>query len=194
MDKLERFMADKQAELKNVVKQIDELAKRHEHLLIEMSVLKQAAALIPSGPPKSVGAALAGQGAGTRGGRQKGDISRKWQEVLRKLWHMHRRVSFGEIQMLAQDTGMTVKLPSVRERVRNMVQTKLMTGNAKSGFMVTKHAAERFSFAEKDETPDAGTSGASKTDGASTPSNEGQEISDLLGRTAGVPPSSPGGA
>lgn len=163
MDKLDTLISNKKAEIDEINKQIERLAKRHDRLLIEMDALKQAAELRPVSPLRSVAPAVStGRGPGTRGGRQKGDISHDWRNVLRDIAALHRRVSYGEIQMVAENNKIKAKLPSVRERVRNLVDTKLMTGNAKSGFLVTKHAIERFGLAN-DEAPNVATSGASKT-------------------------------
>lgn len=169
MDKLDILISDKRAEIDEINREIERMAKRHERLLIEMDALKQAADLRPAKAPQAASrAGDASRGPGTRGGRQAGHISPEWRKVLREIAALHRRVSYGEIQMVAKNNGITAKLPSVRERVRNLVVTKLMTGSAKSGFLVTKHAIEKFGFVEN-ETPDVAASGASLA-------GEGQDV------------------
>ena len=173
MDKLDQLIHEKQAEIGEVDKQINSLATRHERLLIELQALKHAASLRPVDTKAQPRAAAEARNGDSRTGRQKGDISLPWRRVLQEVWRLHRRVSYGEVQLMAERQGLRTKIANVRERMRSMVDAKLMTGDAKIGFMVTKHAVERFGFADKDKAPpDRSGSASPVTDEVGASSNE----------------------
>jgi hypothetical protein len=165
MDKLDQIISEKQTEISEVDKQINSLAARHERLLIELQALKHAASLRPVTPENKPGAETVARSSDSRTGRQKGDISLPWRRVLQEVWRLHRRVSYGEVQLMAEKHGLQTKLANVRERMRSMVDAKLITGDAKIGFLVTKHAVERFGFADKDKAPPDESGSASRFTG-----------------------------
>jgi hypothetical protein len=152
MDKLERLISEKQTEIDRAGDEINALAKKRERLVIELDALRQAASLRPTanGPVARVDPAAA-----SRGGRQKGDISKEWRRILYAVWQRHRRVSYGEIQIIAQELGIETQLPSIRERVRNLGKTGLLTGTSKLGFLVSKQAVERFGFSDEEPSDEA---------------------------------------
>ena len=142
MDKLDRKIADKQADLERTSKEIEALARKHERLLIELEALKQAAELRPTGRVGNGPSATAEPRS--RGGRQPGGISADWRKVLRVLSKRTKGASYDDILEAAIAQGISTKMPNVRGRVRNMVENGLLSGGSKRGFKVTPEAVRRF--------------------------------------------------
>ncbi len=167
MDQLDQHIADKEAEVAHIAKEIDALSRRQERLAIEVETLKKAAELRPGSahhqsiapappPPRATTSLPPGQERnpvyqpkvpfGGKTGRQPGDISHPWRKTLRRIKLLHRRVTYDEIQKCAAEEGIETQLPNVRERVRNMVENGLMSGTSEIGFLVTAKAVHRFKF------------------------------------------------
>jgi hypothetical protein len=145
MDKLDKMIADKQAEGETLKKEIDQRAERYERLLIEIEVLKDAAKARPASVQKANTASKKPkERAGKRKGRQAGDISLEWRKVLKALHLLRKRVDYNEIHSTALSEGIDTKMPNVRERVRTMTENGLLSGSAEQGFWVTKEAVTRF--------------------------------------------------
>jgi hypothetical protein len=149
MDELEQAIASKQAEVDQSKKQIEKFTNRHQRLVIELEVLKQAARLRPttSSAAKANGvvpAKAVRKFSRAHHGRQRGAISTDWRNVLAVIRSMHRRVAYDDIHKVAVDQGIETKMPNVRERVRSMVENGLLSGNADLGFLVTADAVRRF--------------------------------------------------
>jgi hypothetical protein len=146
MDKLDKMIADKEAEGETLKQEIAERAERYERLLIELKVLKDAAKARPAATPKANVTApkKPKERAGKRKGRQAGDISLEWRGALKALHLLHKRVNYNEIHSTALSVGIDTKMPNVRERVRSMVENGLLSGSAEQGFWVTKDAVSRF--------------------------------------------------
>jgi hypothetical protein len=153
MDKLDRMIAEKQSLLETLQKQIEERAARHERLLIELEVLKEAAKARPAAAANSQGNGRTAKKSKERGasrkGRQPGDISLEWRRVLGLLYSVHRRLSYVDIHNAATHLGIETQMPNVRERVRSMVENGLMTGTPEQGFLVSKEAVTRFGLQER---------------------------------------------
>jgi hypothetical protein len=149
MDKLDRMIAEKQSLLETLQKEIEERAARHDRLLIELEVLKEAAKARPAGANSQSNGPTTKklkERNVSRKGRQPGDISLEWRRVLGILYSAHRRVSYAEIHQVATQAGIETQMPNVRERVRSMVENGLMTGTSEQGFLVSKEAVTRFSL------------------------------------------------
>ena len=176
MDKLERLISEKHGEIEGIGDDIKKLRDARSRLLIELDALTQASALRPAlpheakRPPKT-----SSRGTDRRGGRQKGDISHNWRRILKTIWRGHKRVSYGEIQIVARNHGIDTQLPSIRERVRNMISNGLITGSSEKGFLVSRTAVERFNFtedAEETKAPTENSDGASDTGEVAASPNE----------------------
>jgi hypothetical protein len=134
MDALDIMIRDQLAELEALRLQLAAQEAKVE-------ALQQAAALRPivSGR-KSSPAKL--------GGKPRGAISSQWKEALRLMyasgsapWHYAAiKATFD----LANHKDLN--LASVRDRVRSLVETGLMSGDAEHGFTVTELAAKKFGF------------------------------------------------
>lgn len=100
-------------------------------------------------------------------GRQPGAISTEWRSVLETLWEASERSSYADIHALAELHGIKAALASVRDRVRNFVESGFLDGDADSGFSVTQAAADRFGFAAKAKTPAQTEASTNPSDGGS---------------------------
>lgn len=89
----------------------------------------------------------------TSGGRKPGSISKEWQEILRHVYQDGKPLTYEEIAEYANLLGNELQISSVRDRVRNLLRTGLVSGDAESGFVVTKDAVERFSFTKENGEP-----------------------------------------
>lgn len=154
MDKLDKMIADKQAEGESLKQEIAQRAERYERLLIEIQVLKDAAKARPAvaARPNAVAPKKSKERAVKRGGRQAGDISREWRQALRVLHLQRKRASYSDVHSAAASVGIDTKMPNVRERVRSMVENELLSGSAEQGFWVTKEAVARFGLDETKES------------------------------------------
>jgi hypothetical protein len=153
-DKLDQLISAKQVEIEETRKRLDALLEHEARLVIELETLQRASKLRPaksrvstangSQPSKSKK-----QPFGGRKGRQRGDISHEWRKVLRAIRALHRRVKYEDVHSVATAEGIKTKMPNVRERVRMMVDSGLMTGTAVTGFLVTAEAVRRFDLDDK---------------------------------------------
>jgi hypothetical protein len=123
-------------------------------MAIELETLKQAAQARPA-LPAPLSLRITSEDLfkvphhGARKGRQAGDISIEWRKVLHRLVaNANRKASYSDVLRIAEICGIKTKMPNVRERVRSMVENKLMTGNAEDGFKVSEHAIQRFKLAQ----------------------------------------------
>lgn len=139
MDALDKIIGEKRAEAES-------LRERVRVLDAELAALELAAQLRPA-TKGSVGGKPTRRG----GGRRPGDISKDWRQILGRVYAMGVPVGYEQIMGAAAALGNELADSSVRDRVRNMVKTGLMAGDAKEGFVVTEDAAERFGFAKENE-------------------------------------------
>lgn len=149
MDALDKIIAEKRAER-------DALLEKARLLDAEVSALELAAELRPATTPSRAGK-RAGVTGRKGGGRKPGDISHAWREILMSVYQASAPHSYDEISAVAAGRGNDLAMSSVRDRVRNLVQTGLMAGDARDGFTVTQDAAERFGFAKKNDPPEGGS-------------------------------------
>lgn len=97
----------------------------------------------------------------TRGGKPKGAISAPWKNTLAEIYKTGQAWPYGQIKACYDHTNSAdLNLASVRDRVRSLVETGLMSGTPEDGFAVTEIAARKFSFKKLVEAPVA-TTGAS---------------------------------
>ncbi|MFW5655339.1 MAG: hypothetical protein ACOCYW_06795 [Roseicyclus sp.] len=157
MDALDKMISDKRAEAEN-------LRGRIRVLEAELAALELAAQLRPA-----TKGGVGGKASRHGGGRRPGDISKDWRQILARVYATGAPVGYEQIMSIAAELGNNLADSSVRDRVRNMVKTGLMAGNAKDGFFVTEDAAERFSFAKENEPPEGG----SETEEVTASSNPG---------------------
>lgn len=129
---------------------------------IKVGTLKEAAALRPAvtSGKKAPGAARGGR----IGGKPRGAISAPWKGTLAELYSWGGHYPYARIKRCYDHVNNAdLSLPSVRDRVRSLVETGLMEGDADQGFSVTEDAAKRFGFAKRTEAPSDNAAGASET-------------------------------
>lgn len=102
-----------------------------------------------------------------KGGRKPGDINKEWRGVLEFLYGDGSPQKYDQIILAVEMCGMMISDASVRDRIRNLVRTGLMSGDAKGGFIVTENAAERFGFAKGNGPSEDGSD--ENAGGAETP-------------------------
>lgn len=166
MDKLDRLIADKQAEIEEVEKQAAMLADKRKRLEIQLESFKQAAELRPvgivTGPPEIGAPALeiqslaaehpnpnGGGPFGGKKGRQRGDISKGWRKALKRIWQHEQKASYNDFFKAAQASGLKCELPNVRGRVRSMAKLGFVSGSPDEGYLVTDEAVRRFGFKKR---------------------------------------------
>lgn len=170
MDRLDQLIETKQAELEATAQDIarctqdmERFTQRHDRLRIELEALKQAAQIRPPKVNQTHSNGTAAQPTkkrrGKRGGRQAGDISHEWRQVLAHLWKEKRRVSYNGVHEAASANGINTKMPNIRERVRAMLENGLLSGTPARGFFVTEAAVARFGL-DKMGSPSAGADAA----------------------------------
>ena len=169
MDALDREIESRRNERAKLVEKI-------RGLDVTISALEKASALRPTESTENVQKYQAGvvlnvrKGGGqstlisgatlprsNKGGRKIGDINKKWREVLKLLHEIGHPQKYESIMIAVEMYGLTISGGAVRDRIRNFVRTGLMAGDAKSGFIVTQDAAERFSFAKANEPSEGGS-------------------------------------
>jgi hypothetical protein len=135
------------------------LRSRIEIVAAELAALEFAA----NARPSTIGGKESNQGVstilGTRrsgGGRRPGDISQEWRGILAAIYSSGTPYSYEDIRRFAATQGKDLALSSVRDRVRNLVETDLMAGSTENGFVVTEIAAKRFGFPKEIAPPEGG--------------------------------------
>jgi|TARA_R100000322_G_scaffold22153_16_gene15016 hypothetical protein len=185
-DPLDREIAEKKARYQQLKSELDTVA-------VELRVLERAASLRPARPIRETSVnrkkptpavKKARGGSGKRhSGRQPGSISESWQSVLRGMYRRgSKKASYEEIHAITERNGMGIGIASTRDRVRNMVKTGLLSGNASRGFAVTEEAIHRFGLDKGNEAPAGNARGASEAGEDATSLNENRtKVSDMFG-------------
>lgn len=171
MDALDQMISEKRAEVSG-------LKDRIKVLEAELAALELAASLRPAAKSGQYPATRPKPSVGKGGGRRKGDISMDWRRILSKVHALKRRVSYEDVSEIAAASGNPLEMASIRDRVRNLVRTGLMEGDASIGFSVTPNAVERFSFANENDPPEGGS--LAEVD-ASVEVSERDDLGTLLG-------------
>ncbi|MDJ1015054.1 MAG: hypothetical protein QNJ35_00975 [Paracoccaceae bacterium] len=154
-DALDEMIAEKK-------RQHADFERRLRILEAEITALETAAQIRP--------AAKSGKkGGGVGSGRTKGAISQAWREVLAEMHKRDAPLDYDQIAEITNEIGNPVTLSSVRDRVRNLVRTDLLKGDAEKGFVVTPVAIIRFGFpikhSEAAASEEANTGSAASTPG-----------------------------
>ena len=138
---------------------------------IKVGTLKEAAALRPAPIPgkKNSGAARSGR----IGGKPRGAISGPWKSTLAELYAHGGPYPYARIKSCYDYVNKAdLALPSVRDRVRSLVETQLLEGDADTGFSVSEIAAGRFGFAKKTEAPVGSADGTPEGRAATQPNHQ----------------------
>lgn len=156
MDRLEQMIMQKRAE-------VESLRSRIAVLEAEVAALELADKLRPATAPRAEQQSEATRGR-SGGGRRPGDISQVWRGILRGVHELNRPVDYEAVEKVARAQGHKLEASSIRDRVRNLVKTGLMSGNAAEGFTVTQDAVERFDFAAENVGAAASTEARAEED------------------------------
>lgn len=171
MDKLDKLIADKQAEIDHLAKLIAEQTARQEKLAIQIETLKQAAELRPvvefekepaAAPAESHHSNGAPADEPKRTGRQTGDIAKEWRDALRTIWLRGTTASYEDFHKAARSAGIDCEIPNVRGRVRHFASVGFVSGDPEKGFLVTENAAQRFGFRKRKAPAEENSVGASQ--------------------------------
>jgi hypothetical protein len=149
---------DKEIQAKRVT--LAKLDSERERVVIELKALERAASLRPiygaadiqeNGDNTAINIQTRRRGGG---GKPPGAISPAWRGVLEEMY-AGGPYKYHEFLAVAQMRGITTNATAVRDRVRALAIMGFLAGNPSEGFIVTKEAAMRFGFTEKDEAPTA---------------------------------------
>lgn len=171
MDALEQLIREERREL---VELHDELSKLQISVAAKeakVAALEEAANLRPTSKAKP-----------RRGGKPKGAISAPWKNTLKALYITPGGPwSYAQIKACYDYTNnQDLALPSVRDRVRALIDSGLIVGDPDEGFCVTSAAAKKFNFPEPETTVPVGTqSFPQPTAGNAAPSGGGIFNDDL---------------
>lgn len=129
---------------------------------IKVGTLKEAASLRPV---TVLGKRAPATARGGRvGGKPRGAISSPWKGTLAELYAWGGPYPYARIKACYDHVNKAdLALPSVRDRVRSLVETHLLEGDPDTGFSVTQVAAERFGFAKRTEAPSGNADGTPVT-------------------------------
>jgi hypothetical protein len=143
MDALDNMIRDQLIEL-------DRLRRELTAKEATVDALQQAAALRPLVSSRKTS-------TGKGGGKPKGAISAPWKETLGALYRAGQGPwGYPAIKVCFDGTNdKDLNLASIRDRVRSLVESGLMSGDADHGFTVTELAARKFNF-KKAEAPTNG--------------------------------------
>lgn len=142
MDALERMISEKRSE-------VAALLTRAELLKAELSALELAARLRPVADSRTHSRVSAPNPARAGGGRKPGDISHDWRGILGDIYRLGMAVDYEMIAEVAKDRGVELAMSSIRDRVRNLTRTGLMTRDTHQGFVVSEDAVKRFGFTKE---------------------------------------------
>lgn len=177
MDALDQLIASE-------TQSLADLLTRYNSQKIKVDALMAAAAARPAARPNQVSKATP-----SSGGKPKGAISVAWRVVLEKAYQLGRAVSYQDVQTLyAQEHGKERDLSSIRDRIRNFIESGFITGTPETGFTVTDVAVAKFSFSKPTQASEGNGSLGSD---ASEPSAQGWGVSPPPPSNLGNPHSGP---
>lgn len=152
MDALDQAIAEKSRAAESLRAQLRVLEA-------EIAALQLAAKLRPATTSTSKPRATRIASGGRGGGRRQGDISHDWRAILGEIFQRGTPVDYAGIANIAESHGKPLAPSSIRDRIRNMVNTGLVAAAPDGGFVVTAEAVERFGFTKRNDPPEGGSDG-----------------------------------